>query len=375
MVVLKKGVLKMSELICNECGKKLGGVSVFEFEGHTYCESCFIDLTVVCECCGDRIWRDSAEGDSFIVLCPHCYAYSYTHCERCSRLISNDSACYEDDYPYCRECYERILSKPIKSYYYKPEPIFYGLGPRYYGLEIEVDCGGESDENAQKLLDYINRDNVYMYAKHDGSLLRGFEFVTHPMSLDHHLNEVDYEGLFHKAILMGYRGHMTPETAGIHVHINRDAFGKTIEEQEKVIARIVFFVENHWNELLKFSRRTEQSMNRWSSRCGISENTQNTYKKAKERHMGRYVAVNLENDNTVELRLFRSSLRYQTFVAIIQLVDEICHTCIYMNDEELEGLSWSSFVLGIKDDKPELIQYLKSKQLYVNELIEETEEM
>ena len=91
--------------------------------------------------------------------------------------------------------------------------------------------------------------------------------------------------------------------------------------------------------------------------------------------MGRYVAVNLENENTVELRLVRSSLRYQTFVAILQLVDEICRTCIYMNDEELEALSWSSFVSGIYD-KPELIEYLKSKRLYVNELpFEETEEM
>lgn len=364
------------ELVCNECGRNLGGVSVVEFEGGIYCEDCFERLTVICDCCERRIWRDNADGDSFTQLCNHCYEYEYTHCERCGALIHNDDALYEDDsdYPYCRECYESIRNEAIKPYSYKPEPIFYGTGKLFYGIELEIDGGGEDSSNAQKLLDYVNQDNDYIYAKHDGSLLNGFELVSHPMTLEYHLNEVDYSGMFERAVAMGYRSHQV-STCGLHCHVNRSAFGNTYEEQEVVVARIVFFVENHWNELLKFSRRTEYAMNRWASRYGISENTQNTYKKAKERHLGRYVAVNLENYNTIEFRLFRGTLRYHTFVATIQLVDEICQTCINLNDEELEGLSWSSFVLDIKD-KPELIEYLKSKRLYVNELpIEEQEEM
>jgi hypothetical protein len=100
------------------------------------------------------------------------------------------------------------------------------------------------------------------------------------MTLEHHLNKVEWEGLFKKAISMGYRSHQT-ETCGYHIHVGRSAFGKTYEEQEEVIARIVFFVEKHWCELLKFSRRTEYAMNRWASRYGISENTKETYKNAK----------------------------------------------------------------------------------------------
>lgn len=366
------------ELICNECGRDLGGVSVFEFEGNTYCVDCFNDLTVVCECCERRIWRENSEGDSITTLCEHCYEYSYCHCERCGCLVNNDDALYPDDsdYPYCRECYEKIMSEPIKSYYYKPEPIFYGNGSIFYGIELEIDKGGETNTNAQKLLNYVNQDNDYLYCKHDGSIPSGFELVSFPMSLDFHLNEVDYSGLFEMAVAMGYRSHQT-ETCGLHIHVNRTAFGKTYEEQEEVIARIVFFVENHWNELLKISRRTEYNINRWASRYGISENTQETYQKAKSKHLGRYTAVNLEtyDHTTVEFRLFRGTLRYQTFIATLELVDEICHVCKYLNDEELESLSWSSFVTGIYD-KPELIEYLKSKRLYVNELpIKEQEEM
>ena len=143
------------ELVCNECGRNLGGISVFDFEGNIYCEDCFERLTVVCDCCGDRIWRDSAEGDSITVLCSHCYEYSYTHCENCDRLIHIEDALYEDDsdYPYCRECYERIRNNAIKSYNYKPEPIFYGDGKVFFGIELEVDGSGEDSGNAQKLLD------------------------------------------------------------------------------------------------------------------------------------------------------------------------------------------------------------------------------
>ena len=378
MVLLKKGVLKMSkELICNECGRDLGGISVFEFEGNTYCEECFSDLTVICDCCADRIWRSDSQGDSVYTLCIECYDNRFHNCTQCERLIHEDDCYYDDsDYPYCRECFQRIMSNPIKSYGYKPDPIFYGSDSNiFYGIELEIDKGGEDNENAQTLLDYINQDSNYVYAKHDGSLSNGFELVSYPMTLKHHLNKVDWEGLFKKAISMGYRSHQT-ETCGYHIHVGRSAFGKTYEEQEEVIARIVFFVEKHWCELLKFSRRTEYAMNRWSSRYGISENTKETYQKAKSKRLGRYCAVNIETyQPTVEFRLFRGTLLYQTFAATLQLVDEICRTCMNMNDEELEALSWSSFVLGIYD-KPELIEYLKSKRLYVNELpFEESEEM
>ena len=39
-----------------------------------------------------------------------------------------------------------------------------------------------------------------------------------------------------------------------------------------------------------------------------------------------------------------------------------------MNDYDFERMSWSDFVSRInKEEKPELINYLKLKQLYVNE--------
>ncbi|MBR6670917.1 MAG: zinc-binding protein, partial [Ruminococcus sp.] len=65
-------------------------------------------------------------------------------------------------------------------------------------------------------------------------------------------------------------------------------------------------------------------------------------------------------------------LKLNTFIATLQLVNEICNVAISMSDEGLQKLSWSEFAANIKDI--ELIQYLKERNLYINEMVEETEE-
>ncbi len=364
-------------LVCYFCGEELGGETVHSLDERIMCESCFDEQTTTCECCGEIIWQDDASGDSNITLCNHCYEHHYNICENCGRVISNDDAYYDDDsdYPYCYTCYNKLQEKSIKSYNYKPEPIFYGSGSLFMGVELEIDRGGEDDDNAKRLLEIANESDDRIYTKHDGSLNEGFEIVSSPMTLNYHTKAMPWKKIMKEALKMGYRSHQT-NTCGLHIHVNRTAFGKTTDEQEEVIARIVHFVEMHWNELLKFSRRTEENINRWASRYGISTYVQDTYKNAKDKHLGRYVAINLENYATIEFRLFRGTLCYKTFAGVLMLVNQICNCAIRLSDKELETMSWSEFVLNIPKDNVELIDYLKSKRLYVNELLEnEMEEM
>ena len=364
-------------MICSECGAVIGLGNAHEFDGHLICDDCFDSCTVTCDNCGERIWRDDAEGDSIVTLCSHCYEYSYTTCEDCGRLIHNKDAYYEDgeDYPYCRECFEKLNDNAIKNYSYKPEPIFYGLGNLFYGVELEIDKDGEESFNAQKLLDVANERDERIYCKHDGSINGGFEIVSHPMSLDYHINNMNWLDIFEKAVRMNYRSHNT-STCGLHIHCSRSAFGKEYEQREKTVGRIIFFVEKHWNELVKFSRRTSENLNRWAAKYAtISSTTEETYKKAKDKRMGRYVAVNLENYDTIEFRLFRGTLNHKTFIATLQLVDEICYQAIHLSDKEMEDMSWSDFVSRILPKKSELIDYLKYKRLYINEAVEREEDM
>ncbi len=364
-------------LVCSVCGAGLTKETANEFEGQIMCASCLEAETTLCDCCGERISCSASHGNDAIDLCARCYQNNYTTCEECGALIRNDSAYYFDDsdYPYCSECYQTLRDNaPIKEYNYKPEPIFYGSGDLFMGIELEVDKGGEYNSNAQKLLNIANADAEHIYCKHDGSIEEGFEIVSHPMTLAYHSCKMNWKEIFEAAVAMDYRSHQTT-TCGLHIHVSRHALGSTIDAQEDVISRIVYFVENHWNELLKFSRRTEANINRWASRYGISTTAKDTYKNAKDKHMGRYVAVNLENYNTVEFRLFRGTLCYNTFLATLQLIYEICRFAIQMSDKELEGLSWSDFVSKIPYDKSELIDYLKTKRLYVNEVVTEREDV
>lgn len=361
----------MKENTCPYCGVILNEENTEIFEDVKMCRDCFERQTVVCDDCETRIWSANSYGIGESYVCRNCYN-EYFACAECGTLINSNTAHYFNDFDdeaYCQYCYERLKSRAIHNYNYKPEPEFYGNDNLFLGIELEIDEGGEFNENAEKLIRIANDTNDHIYCKHDGSLNDGFEIVSHPMTLKYHQETMNWRDVFSEAVSMNYRSHQT-STCGLHCHVNRDAFGSTYEEQEAVIARIIYFVEHHWLELLKFSRRSEYAINRWASRYGLTGNTDQTYKDAKAKHLGRYVAVNLENDNTIEFRLFRGTLRYETFIATLQLVHEICTVCIECTDHECENLSWGNFVLGIKD-KPELIEFLKSRRLYVNEIVEE----
>ena len=79
----------------------------------------------------------------------------------------------------------------------------------------------------------------------------------------------------------------------------------------------------------------------------------------------RYTCVNLQNSDTIEFRIFRGTLKYNTLIATLQLVDRICDAAYMMPDEEMKALSWTSFVADCTE--PELVQYLKERRIYVNE--------
>ena len=125
-----------------------------QFDGQELCAECLEENTVLCRHCGERIWTGDNAGTDNHPLCQDCYDDHYTSCERCGVLLQQDAAVYQedDDYderPYCPECYHALFrDKPIHDYYSKPEPQFSGTGPRFFGVELEMDQGGEDPDNA-----------------------------------------------------------------------------------------------------------------------------------------------------------------------------------------------------------------------------------
>ena len=135
---------------------------------------------------------------------------------------------------------------------------------------------------------------------------------------------------------------------------------------------MLYFFEKHWEELLKFSRRTPRQLERWAARYGYKEQPAELLDYAKKGyHGGRYTCVNVQNRDTVEFRMFRGTLKPSTILATLELLDRICDMALCLTDDELKAVPWTSFAAGIsKDSYPELIQYLKERTLYINEPVE-----
>ena len=66
---------------------------------------------------------------------------------------------------------------------------------------------------------------------------------------------------------------------------------------------------------------------------------------------------------TVELRIFRGTLRYKTFMATLQFVDLLCEMAINLTDEEFQTMTWKEFAKTVSGDKAELKEYLKIRGL------------
>ena len=74
--------------------------------------------------------------------------------------------------------------------------------------------------------------------------------------------------------------------------------------------------------------------------------------------------------------MFRGTLKYNTLIATLQMVDLICDVALSLTDCEIIDVTWSEFVSGIPTEKyPELIQYLKERRLYINEPVSISEEV
>lgn len=367
--------------ICTHCQQTFPSDQLTDFDTAALCPACLEELTVLCEVCGARIWREGDHhGETNYRLCDDCYEDGYTTCSRCGETIRSRDALYpdenDDEAPYCYQCTSLFNSeKVIHDYSYKPDPIFYGEGSRYLGVELEMDGAGEYDCNARTLLSIVNAEGELAYIKHDGSLYDGLELVTHPMTLGFHEEHMPWEAALRSAIEMGYTSHQAG-TCGLHVHVNRSTFGKTEEAQDLCIARLLYFFERHWEELLRFSRRTQRQLEQWAARYGYKDRPMEILEHAKRGGGGgRYSSINLTNRTTIEFRMFRGTLKYNTLAATLQMVQYLCDVAAFLSDDEVKAISWPSFVAGVPKDYVQLIAYLKERRLYVNEPVDGEEDV
>ena len=356
---------------CDQCCELIHVDDYYTVHNVPICSDCKADYTVECDNCGDLEWDDDAHVGDNVTVCDHCYDWYYINCCGCGDMIRQDEALldsYED--PYCSDCYQEE-SDLINDYMYKPIPRFFGVASEgdYYGVELEVDTpSGEYvdlPEAAESVLYWADEE---VYNKYDGSLDDGFEIVSHPMSFDYHMNEMDWDEILDGLRERGLRSHDVG-TCGIHVHISRRGFGDTEEEQDENVAKLLAVVERSWNEFVKFSRRTESQLARWAaSYCNFLEvDPKRVCEKellSTAKRTGRYFAVNLENTHTVELRLFRGTLNINTFKATLQFVKALRDLVVSHSLYEIKTMTWNDIAKYLEEcGYEELNKYLEQRGL------------
>ena len=396
--------------VCADCGEiyRKDGTE-YEHDGETYCENCFGDNFAFCHVCGDVERIDDMTYISYgrhnHCVCDYCRNAHYVECERCGEWVrdydsytvhtdtdgSEETWCegcweyhtwtceecgttYSDDVDnngenLCDNCYSGgndsgdidtwEAPRGVQRYSYKPDPCFCPEPDDsviFYGYELEAES---HDNNCDDWANMVNEALGYTYVKHDGSLDDGMEIVSHPATLEYHMSKKDdYVQLFREMRDEGWRSH-DDGTCGLHVHISLHPME---DANPNAVDNLLILVDRFWDNLVRFSRRTESQLNRWAKRYHTKDVCYKDVKYTAKREYDRYMAVNLENRHTVEIRMFRGTLNPDTFFATLQLVDVLVNRAIELGDDEaaVKRISWNDLV---KSDHEELNAYLAKRKL------------
>lgn len=315
-----------------------------------FCDSCAEEEVIKCDDCGRAYSYDYFENHglsgednygSDIHYCEHCED-NYTRCEDCGCIISYDEVyCDDDGYNYCESCYYEHQSEFIHSYHFDGSQTDYGFkwlddGSRtedpVLGTELEVEVD-DKNSAAEDVINTMGDDQIVLCE--DGSLDGGFEIVSCPANLRNITEVMAWKDAMDDIKRYGGTSHDNGH-CGHHIHTDRGYFIGSNLTKEEVEAAYLTVIANNAEWIKNFSRRQtwhyckmnheDESGDKPVKQYKI-ENTEGILelwnKKLGKTRCDRYQAVNLTRTDTIELRFFRGTLNYETFLANEQFADMI----------------------------------------------------
>jgi len=350
-----KPVCEDCSVICLRC-ESIGSVDDDSFivEGDRWCEACTDSYAYFCDNCDTHFtgYTYSAE-DTSMTFCERCYENNVSYCDECD-------ASYFDGCTYNHEDEED--GRTIHDYSYRPDPIFRSSEDEqtrlYFGIEVETEVRGGNYSDRRMAADYAQQEleNYNLaYLKSDGSLECGFEIVTHPMSHSYFMkdatrlwNTIDKLKSEYSMMAWGTK------TCGLHVHISRNGFSGGSHQHR--------FLQLVYNNKDFYEVLAGRSSSHWAKfDDNVDPNTgQKSLKHKFARHgSDRYSAVNTNNRNTLEMRIFRGSLNPRFIKSAIDLAHASVEYTRVMSVREVRdgGLSCLKFRQYI-ESKPDLYSSL-----------------
>ena len=235
--------------------------------------------------------------------------------------------------------------------------------------------GGDRAAAVARIAEKWGEDWVYF--KSDSSLDCGVELVTHPISplvLMSEEGRALWADVCAAALAEGMRSHDT-RTCGLHVHVNRDFFGKGEAARALAEYKLLTVADRFFEPLAIFSRRRRDRLDQWAGRTCLPATRDGWLASARSAsrvaRCDRYRAVNTTNEHTVEFRLFRGTLKAETLLATFQFVAGLCGMAKRSTPGRLQRVNWYELVDGILGACPtetdELEAYLLERELMTEE--------
>jgi hypothetical protein len=355
-------------IMCRNCDKVYAHNGNRSWRGeYKYSRSDFTSTTKIegddlCDACNNAYWEENDNSD-------------YFECNSCESWTHYDSSGWYEGSRFCHPCIETNVydcgecgesrwdgddhdceesvdeeNNLIHDYSYKPSPFFFGEGKYHFGFELEVESRGNGRyEGAAAVQSFLGGR---AYFKNDASLDEGFEIVTHPHTLENYHKEFDWNFL-RRLQSDGYRSWNTG-SCGLHVHVSRTAFGAGDPWDRGVPmhtrSRLLLRRQSHELRFMKLiydnQRQVERIAGRTSAHYANFSDKGNLVRKVKDGYQnnGRMSAVNTENSETIEIRVFKGSLRKERVLSAIEFV----HASVeYTRDIKVTSknlaLSWINF--------------------------------
>lgn len=213
-----------------------------------------------------------------------------------------------------------------------------------YGIELEIYSPEDTSKyDCAQLIHKIAQNTGFIIkTETDGSLNAeyGIEIIFAPLS------ELAWRARYSKIYqflkslqALGCSSHDNNK-CGLHVHISRALKPEKHASQEKNLKSLVYKNEEFFKLL---SRRNDYEYCRFPSMYNFRRNQH-------------YQAVNVENSNTIEIRFFRGTLNYESFLASLETI-----FCLQKSSEKSK--SWLEFRILSRTYKM-LARYLTKNSKY-----------
>lgn len=206
----------------------------------------------------------------------------------------------------------------------------------FFGFELEVPTETE-EAFAEEIFDQYGKEEQLLYCKEDGSI-DGVEIVSHPMTHKYFRETFPFEMFDRRRklskMLSRYGSDDTPREYGLHVHVSRAGFKNEahilrwlllIYRNQDAVSALARRDSDQWAHFMDNDRCYDKARNVTRSRGNYvrdPETGRRVYdEEAINEYAGyegdRYVAVNAQNADTFELRVFRSTWEEQELRAAV----------------------------------------------------------